>query len=76
MVNLEWNLSPSYYQQLVQNVSVTVIPDREVAITYIGNMSIQLILPYNTLYNVRVTQPGIRGRPNQTAFVELSYSKQ
>ena len=77
MVILEWSLSnsPIYYQQLLRNVSVTVIPHLEMITTFIGNMSIQLTLPYNTLYNVSVTQPGICGQPNQTAFIELFYSK-
>ena len=77
MVVLEWTLSnsPSYYQQLVRNVSVNVFPHLEMITTFIGNMSIQLALSYNTLFNVSVTQPGICGRPNQTVFIELSYSK-
>ena len=77
MVILEWTLSVSqnYYQHLLRNVSINVIPDREVVITYTGNMSVRLTLPYNTLYNVSVTQPGICGRSNQTAFIELNYSK-
>ena len=33
------------------------------------------MLSYNTLYNVSITQPGICGQPNQTVFIELSYSK-
>ena len=77
-VILQWTLSLSqiYYQQLLQNVSITVVPDTGVTIAYTGNRTLQLILPYNTLYNVSLTQPGICGQPNQTAFIELSYSKQ
>ena len=77
MIILEWTLlnSLSRYRQLLQNTSVNVVPDLGVAIMFIGNMSIQLTLPYNTLYNVSVTRPGICGQPNQTAFIELSYSK-
>ena len=76
---LEWTLSNSpsynYYQQLLQNSSVNVVTELEVVIMFFGNMSAQLTLQYNTLYNVSVTQPGICGRPNRTAFIELNYSK-
>ena len=78
MVILEWTLSNplGHYQEfLLPNVSVSVVPNPEVEIDFIRNTSVRLILPYNTLYNVSVTQPGICGQPNQTAFVELNYSK-
>ena len=77
MALLELTLSNSlgrYQQLLLPNVSINIVPDPEVD-PFIGNMSIQLTLPYNTLYNVSVTQPGICGQPNQTAFIELNYSK-
>ena len=72
-VQLEWTvlLSQTYYQQLLQNVTVHVVPDPERANT--GNRTLQLTLLYNTLYNVSITQPGICGRPNQTASIELKY---
>ena len=76
MVVLEWTLSNSlgrYQQLLLPNISVSVVPNPE---TEIGNMCIHLILPYNTLYNVSLTQLGICGQFNQTAFITLHYSKQ
>ena len=76
-VLLEWTISLSqiYYQQLLRNVSVDIAPDPEVIMTNIENMSVQLTLQYNTLYNVNITQPGICGQPNQTTFIQLNYSK-
>ena len=79
MVILEWTISKSlshYQQLLLLNISISVVPNPETEIIFIGNMSIHLSLPYNTLYNVSVTQPGICGQPNQMAYVELNYSKQ
>ena len=77
MVLMEWTLSNLNRYELLRppNVSVNVSPLTEVEIMFTGSMSIQLTLPYNTLYNVSITQPGICGQPNQTAFLELSYSK-
>ena len=74
---LEWTVSLSqiYYQQLLPNVSVAVVPYPGIIIVYTGNRTLKLTLAYNTLYNVSLTQPGICGQPNQTAFIELSYSK-
>ena len=75
---LEWTifLSQINYQQLLQNISINVVPDPEVPMMYIGNRTLQLTLLYNTLYNVSITQPGICRQPNQIAFIGLSYSKQ
>ena len=72
----EWNVSnlQIYHQQLLQNVSINVVPD-PVEIMYTGNRTFQLTLLYNTLYTVNITQPGICGQPNQTVIIELSYSK-
>ena len=76
VVLLEQTLSNSnHYQRLLPNASANVSPLTEVEIMFTGNMSIQLTLAYNTLYNVSITQPGICGRPNQTAFIKLNYSK-
>ena len=74
-IQLEWTvlLSQIYYQQLLPNTSIYVVPDPEVDIAYTGNRTLQLILQYNTLYNVSITQSGICGQPNQTAFIELEY---
>ena len=74
-VQLKWTISLSqiYYQQLLQNVSIDVVPDTGVIMAYTGNRTLQLTLQYNTLYNVNLTQPGICGQPNQTAFIELKY---
>ena len=73
-VQLEWTISLSqiYYQQLLQNVSIDVVPDNGVTVAYTGNRTLQLTLQYNTLYNVSLTL-GICGQPNQTAFIELKY---
>ena len=78
MVILEWAISyplGHYQQLLLPNVSISVVPNPDTE-RIIGHMTIQLTLPYNTVYNVSVTQPGICGQPNQTAFIELNYSKQ
>ena len=79
VVILEWTLSNSlgrYQQLLLPNVSINIVPDSEVEIVFSGNMSAQLSLSYNILHNVSITQPGICEQLNQTAFIELSYSKQ
>ena len=69
-------LSQIYYKRLLWNVSILVIPDTEVTIAYyVGNMSAQLTLLYNTLYIVSLTQPDICGQLNQTEFIHLNYSK-
>ena len=72
----QWNVSnvQIYYQQLLGNVSITVIPNT-MFIMYKGNRTPQLTLLYNTLYNVSLTQPGICGQPNHTASIALIYSK-
>ena len=72
----KWNVSnvQIYYQQLLQNVSINVVPN-PIVIRYAGNRNFQLTLLYNTLYNVSITQPGICGQPNQTVFIKLNYSK-
>ena len=74
-VQLEWTISLSqiHYQQLLQNVSIDVVPDTDVTIAYTGNRTLQLTLQYDTLYNVSLTQPGICGQPNKTAFIKLKY---
>ena len=74
-VKLEWTVSLSqiYYQQLLQNVSIDAVPDTGIAIAYTGNMTLQVTLQYNRLYNVSLTQPGICRQPNQTAFIKLEY---
>ena len=74
-VQLEWTvlLSQIYYQQLLQNVSVHVVPDPKMTTVHTANRTLQLTLLYNTLYNVSITQPGICGQSNQTAFIELKY---
>ena len=77
-VVLEWNVSnvQIYYQQLLQNISANIVPNSpKMALMHTGNRTLQLMLSYNTLYNVSITRPGICGQPNQTVFVELNYSK-
>ena len=75
-VNLEWTLlnSQVYHQQFLQNVIVNVNPPLD-NIMSTGNMRVQLILSYNTLYNVSVTQNSTCQQLNQTMFLELNYSK-
>ena len=76
---LEWMLSNSlgrYQELLLPNISVSVVPNPEADIMFIGNTTIQLTLSYNTLYYVSVTQPGICGQPNQTVLIEKNYGKQ
>ena len=76
IVILEWTISLSqvYYQQLLRNFSILVVPDTGVTIAYIENGTLQLSLLYNTLYSVSITQPGICGQPNRTIFIELNHS--
>ena len=77
VVILEWTLSSSlsrYQQMLLTNISINIIPKIKVEANFIGNMSFQLTLPYNTLYSVSLTQPGICGQPNQTIYIALKYS--
>ena len=75
-VNLEWtfvNLQ-TYYQQLLTNVSVSAEPKLR-NMTFNGNVTVQLVLSYNTLYNVNVTQHSICQQLIQTKLFELKYSK-
>ena len=77
-VVFEWNASnlQIYHQQLLQNVSINVLPDPVAILAYTGNRIFQpicCIIFY--IANVSLTQPGICGQPNQTVFIELSYSK-
>ena len=72
---LEWTVSNTlgrYQQLLLSNASVSVVPSPEVEIIFIRNMSVQLTLSYNTLYDVSITQPGICGQPNQTVSIKLN----
>ena len=77
MLLLKWTvlLSRIYYQHLLQNVSILVVPDPEVTMTHIGNLSVQLTLQYNRQYSVNITQPGICGQPSKISFMELNFSK-
>ena len=72
---VEWTLSNLQinYQQLLLSISVDVNPQTKV--TFIRNVSIQLTLQYNTLYNVSVTQHSICRQLTQSTFIELNYSK-
>ena len=74
---LEWTLSSSLtqYPQLLQNVTVRIIPDSGVEMLLLGNTSVQVILLYNTLYNVSIIQPATREQLSQAAFTEIKYSK-
>ena len=75
-VTLEWIIlsSQTYYQQLLSNVSVSANPQlNKVMLT--GNTSIRLVLSYNTLYNVSVTQHSTCRQLNQTQVLLLNYCK-
>ena len=75
-VLLEWTLlnSQTYYQQFLRNISINADPPPN-DVMFNGNMTVQLVLSYNTLYNVSVTQHSTCQRLVQTAFLQLSYSK-
>ena len=74
---LEWTLSSSLtqYPQLLQNVTVSIIPDSGVEMLLLGNTSVQLTLLYNTLYNVSIIQPATCEQLSQAVFTEIKYSK-
>ena len=69
-VTLEW----TYSNQLAffQNLSVHTFP--AMAITFIGNMSIQLAVPYNVLTNVSFI-PSPCGNPSESTYIELYYGE-
>ena len=55
-------LSQIYYQQLLQNVSIDIIPDTGVTVADTGNRTLrQTSLQYNIQNNVSIIQPGICG---------------
>ena len=74
---LEWALSSSLtqYPPLLQNVSVSIVPNSGVEMLLLGNTSVQVTLLYNTLYNVSIVQPATCEQLSQEAFIELKYSK-
>ena len=75
-VSLEWTLfnKQIYYQQLLRNVSVSADPQPN-SVMLTGNMRAHLMLSYNTLYNVSVTQHSTCQQLIWTKFLELKYSK-
>ena len=75
-VTVEWILlnSQLYYQQLLLNVSVSADPQPKF-IMFTGSMRVQLMLSYNMLYNVSVTQYSICQELIRTEFLQLDYSK-
>ena len=75
-VSLEWTLfnKQIYYQQLLRNVSVSADPQPN-SVMLTGNMRAHLMLSYNTLYNVSVTQHSTCQQLIQTKFLLLNYSK-
>ena len=72
---LEWAHSSSLiqYQQLLQNISVSIVPDLGVEVLLLGNKNVQVTLLYNTLYNVSIVQPATCEQLSQVAFIELRY---
>ena len=75
-VLLEWTLlnSQIYYQRFLYNASINTDPPLR-NVTFAGNMSVHLVLSYNTLYNVSVTQHSTCEQLIRTAFLQLNYSK-
>ena len=75
-VTVQWTLLnlQIYYQQLLRNVSVKAVPPLR-NIMFTENTRVQLVLSYNTLYNVSVTQNGTCQQLIQTTFLELIYGK-
>lgn len=65
---LEWSSSDS---QVSYNVTIT---PAELSVTYNGSTSIQLVVPYNTFYNVNVT-PYLCKRVGTTTSIQLNYSE-
>ena len=67
-----WTLlnSQPYYQQLLRDVSVSTE-----SVMFTGNMRVQFLLSYNTLYNVSVTQHSICQQLIRTMFLERNFSK-
>ena len=76
IVALEWTLlnSRNYYQYLLRNISVSANPQLN-NVVFTGDMRAQVVLSYNTLYNVSVTQHSTCHQLIGTTFIELSYSK-
>ena len=76
IIALEWILlnSQIYYQQLLRNVSISAAPPLN-NLMFTGNMRVQLVLSYNTLYNVSVTQHSTCQQLIRTTFLLLNYSK-
>ena len=66
--------SQPYYQQFLRNVSITANP-QPTNVMFTGNMRVQLVLSYNALYNVSVTQHSTCRQPNLTKVLLLKYSK-
>ena len=75
-VFLEWTLlnSQTWYQQFLTNVSVNTDPQLNNVMSA-GDMRFQLLLSYNILYNVSVTQHSTCERLIRTTFLQLNYSK-
>ena len=69
-VTLEWTYSnPLAY---FQNISVYTFP--LLVVTFIGDMSIQLAVPYNVLINVSLILTPC-GKPSESTYIELYYGK-
>ena len=66
--------SQSYYQQLLRNISVNADPPLH-NMMFTGSMRVELVLSYNTLYNVTVTQHSTCAQLIRTTFLQLNYSK-
>ena len=76
LVNLEWTLLNSQiYQQFLRDIIVNTVPPLRDMIQFTGSTRAQLVLSYNTLYNVSVTQNSTCEQLIRTSFHQLSYSK-
>ena len=75
-IALEWILlnSQIHYQQFLRNISISAAPPLN-NLMLTGNMRVQLVLSYNTQYNVSVTQHSTCQQLIRTTFLLLNYSK-
>ena len=70
---LEWTQESSL---LSYSYNVSAVPDPQPAITFIGNTSVQLTVPYNMLFNVSVTaSESLCGQKHVTTEITLLYSE-
>ena len=70
---LEWTQENS---SLSYSYNVSAAPDPQLATKFIGSTSVQLTVPYNTLFNVSVTaSENLCGQIHVTTEITLLYSE-